>query len=129
MKRFAIIMKNNKELSKTNIMEILNVEYSFFYNIALEISDVFVQNTYLLGIEDIINEYCEWDKNENEPTQAEKIERLKQNSLLNDTNINDIINNNIKYYMGYINDDSDIKSTLCSLDIQYEDNNIKINEI
>ncbi len=124
---FMITMKNNKELTKKNIMEVLNVnEDSFFYNIAIEIADVFVQNIELSNIDDLFEYYGYLNKSD--PTFKEKIEHLaEENSFLNKETLENINNNKIKYYIGNIsNEDGGIESALCSMNIQYEDENIKI---
>ena len=124
---FMITMKNNKELTKKNIMEILNVNKdSFFYNIALEISEVFVQNAELADIDYLFRDYGYMYKDD--PTLEEKIEHLVEEvSFLDREMLDDIANNKIKYYVGYVADeDGGIEAALCSMDIQHEDDNIKV---
>jgi len=124
---FMITMKNNKELTKDNIMDVLNVNKdSFFYNIALEISEVFVRNSDLADIDYLFGKYGYMDKDD--PTLEEKIENLVEEvSFLDKKMLEDIHNNKVKFYIGDVSDDDGgIEAALCSMDINHGDDDMRV---
>ena len=123
---FIIMMKNNEELTKETIMAILDPgKDSFFHEMSKEIAEIFMYTVEELSIDLLYDEWCYPIKDM--ISDADKIKEIASESSYTEETLNKILEGSIKMYQGSVADDDGVmEGTLCDMEINYEDDNIKI---
>jgi len=124
---FIVIMKNGKEMTKSNLLEIFDVKKtSPLYSFSNDLSEWIVKNIKECDIDDIYSNYCGHDKN---LTVDQKIEAIIKDyyGITKDVLIK-IKNGEYKYYEGSAYDDSGygLETYLCESEINIENDIISI---
>jgi len=125
---FIITMKKAEELTKENIMKIIDPgKDSFFHNMAKEISEIFMDRIEQIDIDYI---YAEWVYPiEYMLSDVDKIKKIVENgdSPYDEKTLRKILEGSIVMYQGSVaDDDGGMGAALCDMTINFEDDNIKI---
>jgi len=124
---FIVIMKNGKEMTKDNLLEIFDVKKtSPLYSFSNNLSEWIVRNVKECSIDDIYSNYSGYDKN---LTDDQKIEAIIEDySGIEEDVLVKIKNGEYKYYEGSASDDSGdgLETYLCESEINIENDIISI---
>lgn len=123
---FTIVMKNNKELAKENIMPMFKIDRdSFFYEMACEMANVLIDRSNPATIDYLFREYCWTD--EGLTTTEDKIKAIVEQASFDEELLKDVADDKVKLYIGWASDeDGGIEAALCDMSIDFEDDDLRI---